>query len=162
MPYTSQLRLPVIIQFISENKQSIALLHTDISESIKRIGLLIEIGTVAKHIHTIFTKTDITSQYLKIGSNQFIKFQFIGGFEKDFIFHCRSREVGLSTLRRFYTESRSRYIDNGKQNQYYPDDAPEKTAARYFFIKPLLHRIYFLIQPSYMKSQSSHPSLIRM
>ena len=70
------------------------MLHTDISESIERIGLLIKIGTVAKHIHAIFTKTDITSQNLKIGSNQFIKFQFVGSFEKDFIF----LDAGSTTL----------------------------------------------------------------
>ena len=77
------LRVTIIMQVIAINKKGITLFHAYMAESLQRVAFLKEIGTVAIHIGTVVTETNLSHQHLGIGVLCLIERERVGMFQID-------------------------------------------------------------------------------
>ena len=94
-----QLVVAVIEGVVAGQAQGVALYHLDMSEGLKRIGLLIEVGTVAVEVRPHMAKVHAAVQHLSVAIAILVVVQVVGMYQVDtFVLHHRL--LARSTLAR--------------------------------------------------------------
>ena len=71
-PHLRQLCITVVVKVIAVERKRVTLKHTHMTERLKRVRRLEEIGAVAVHRDAVVEKLDIANEYLRVGIQELV------------------------------------------------------------------------------------------